>query len=139
MGYGLAGAMVQRFQNDSDDSIVALRQVIDLGKLWAGVAPAGPASTPYVVISEISRQLVSECKGQLSQIFAVTLQIDCFTTNQSGCEQLLDLLEDAYVGRPLDISPHSWLDCSVSGRWIEAKDKTVRGILQLQVSVEKTR
>ena len=138
---GLVGGMIDRLQSSEDTAPTAFRVLVPAESVWADLVPQNVAM-PYCVVSHISTALLSECKGQTSQICSVTIQVDIWDSNRAKVESVLDQVEKTFIGEPVTITGNlttNWLSCELSNRWSEQDTGAWHGIVEFAVMVEKVR
>jgi hypothetical protein len=133
----VVGAIVSRYNLDTDSDATALRDTVGVGKCWDGV-PENKAM-PYISVDDVASTLVAETKGQTTRLEEATVQFDVWDTTRASVESILNLVDDCYVGHALTISNRSLLSTHVVGRHCEKEKRRLwHGILDLLVVVEKS-
>ena len=134
----LTGAIVTRYNDDSDSDATALRAAVGVGKCWADTAPDSVAM-PYIVVDDVATAQVSEAKGQTYRVEEVTIQFDVWATTKASVEEIIELIDDCYVGASLTISNRSHLSThKINHNTEEEKPRLWHGTIDLLVSVEKS-
>jgi len=102
----LFGAIVDYYDDSTDEDVVALRTALGVNHLWTGRPPSETA-LPYVSVTNISVVPQSQSKSNSSRVDEWTVQFSCFDDSLADVENILDLLETAYLRSELTVAGKS--------------------------------
>ena len=99
----ISGAIVYRFDTDTDANIIALKTLVGINKMWAE-RPPETVAMPYIAVTKISTTPIQQSKNNSNRIDQVLVQFDCFDETLASVEAINEAIEDAYLPSELTIT-----------------------------------